>query len=139
MNSLHLRSTLLAACVIVLSACAAFAGAPSELTLHQQDAGHQYKIHVGDTVKLDLLDSFGVPGSSVTWNADSSNAIVLSRTSTNRETPNRLFGSTAHYVATFRAQKAGSATIEMVGTARCEAMNPAFCHQPSESIAVTVS
>jgi predicted secreted protein len=125
--------------VLALSACTVFAASAAQLTLHQQDFGHQYAVHVGDTVKVDLLDTFGVPGSSTVWSADTSDASVLSRITTTRETPSSMMGSQAHYVATFKAQKAGVATIEMVGTARCEAMNPAFCPQPRGTIAITVA
>lgn len=126
--------------VFALSACAAFAAAPpTQITLHQQDSGHRYAVHVGDTVKVDLLDSFPGPGSSTIWTADTSNGSVLARISTSRETPAKFVGGKAHYVATFQAQKSGEATIKMTGVAHCEAMNPAFCPQPSGAITVTVS
>jgi hypothetical protein len=139
MKLTRLKFALLLPGLLTLSACAAFAASPSQLTLHQRDSGHQYTVHVGDTVTVDLLDRFGVPGSSTVWTADTANPSVLSRISTTRETPARIMGSQAHYVATFKAQKAGVATIEMVGTARCEAMNPAFCPQPRGTIAITVA
>ena len=96
-------------------------------------------MHVGDTVKVDLLDTYGVPGSSTVWSADTSNASILSRTSATRQSPPGIMGSQAHYVATFKAQKPGVATIRIVGTARCEAMNPAFCPQPDGAITITVA
>jgi hypothetical protein len=141
MKLTRLKPALFVPGLLTLSACAAFAASPSpsQLTLHQQDSGHQYSVHVGDAVKIDLLDTFGVPGSSTVWTADSANPSVLSRISTTREIPARIMGSQAHYVATFKAQKAGVATIEMVGTARCEAMNPAFCPQPRGTITITVT
>ncbi len=85
-----------------------------------------------------MLDTFGVPGSSTVWSADTSDAFVLSRINTTRDTPPSMMGSQAHYVATFKAQKAGVASITMVGTARCEAMDPAFCPQPQGTIKITV-
>ena len=140
MKLTQLRLALLVPGLLALSACGAFAAAPaSQLTLHQQDSGHHYAVHIGDTVKVDLLDTFGVPGSSTVWNADTSDASVLSRVSTSRAKPASFVGSQAHYVATFKAQKSGTATIMLVGTAHCEAMNPASCPQPSGSITVTVS
>ena len=140
MKPSHFKFALLTPGVLALSACAAFAAAPaSELTLHQQDSGHRYSVRVGDTVKVDLLDSFPVPGSSVVWNADTSNGTVLTRLNTTRESPASFARSQAHYVATFKAQKSGQATIKMVGTAHCEAMNPAACAQPAGSITITVS
>jgi len=139
MKPTRLKLALLLPALLALSACAVFAASAAQLTLHQQDFGHQYTVHVGDTVKVDLLDTFGVPGSSTVWKADTSDAAVLSRISTTRETPPNIIGSQAHYVATFRAQKAGVATIKMVGAARCEAMNPAFCPQPQGTIAITVA
>jgi hypothetical protein len=141
MDLTRLKLAFLVPGVMALSGCAAFAASPSpsQLTLHQQDSGHRYTVHVGDTVKVDLLDTFGVPGSSTVWTADTANSSVLSRISTTRETPARMMGSQAHYVATFKAQKAGVTTIKLAGTAHCEAMNPAFCPQPQGTIAITVA
>ena len=140
MKLTQLKFALLAPGVLALSACAAFAAAsPSELTLHQQDAGHQYAVHVGDTVKVDLLDTFPVSGSSVVWTADTSNAAVLTRVGATRATPPSFARSQAHYIATFKAQKSGVATIKMAGVAHCEAMNPAFCPQPGGTITITVT
>jgi len=138
MKLTRLKLALLLPGVLALSACAVFAATAAQLTLHQQDSGHQYTVHVGDTVTVDLVDTFPVPGSSTAWSADTSNASVLSRISTTRQTPPSIMGSQAHYLATFKAQKTGVATIDMVGTARCEAMNPAFCPQPHGAIAITV-
>jgi len=130
----------LAPLILSLSACAAFASAPQPvLTLHGQDSGRGVAVHQGDTVKLDLLDTFPVPGSSVIWTADTSDASVLARVSNSRETPAGIAHSLAHYTAVFRALKQGTAAIRMTGVARCEAMNPAACPQPSGSIAVTIS
>lgn len=139
MKLTRLKLALLLPGVLALSACAVFAAPAAQLTLHQQDSGHQYTVHVGDTVKVDLLDTFGVPGSSTVWSADTSDASVLSRINTTRETPPSFMGSQAHYFATFKAQKAGVASVKMVGTARCEAMNPAFCPQPHGTITITVA
>jgi predicted secreted protein len=135
----RLKLTLFVPGLLALSACGVLAGSQSELTLHQQDSGRHYTVHVGDTVKVDLLDTFPVPGSSTVWTADTSDATVLTRVSTTRERPASIMGSQAHYIATFKAQKSGDATIKLVGAASCEAMNPAFCPQPSGSIALTVS
>jgi hypothetical protein len=140
MKLAHLKSVLLGPCVIALSACAAFASAPpSQLTLHQQDFGRQYSIHVGDTVKVDLLDTFPVPGSSVVWSAASTDPSVMTRISETRETPATIARSQAHYIAIFKAEKSGAATIKLSGAARCEAMNPAACPQQSGTMTVTVS
>jgi len=135
----RVKLALLLPGVLALSACTVVAASQPELTLHQQDSGRHYTVHVGDTVRVDLLDTFPVPGSSTVWTADSSNPSVLSRTSTSRETPASIMGGQAHYIATFKARKSGEATIQLTGAARCEAMNPAFCPQPSGAIALTVS
>ena len=131
----------LVAFALVLSGCGAPAlGPPSAtLTLHQTDFGHRYSVHAGDSVRLDLLDTFPVPGSSVVWNAVSADPSILTRVSSTRATPAAIAGSEAQYVAVFRAVKPGKATIQAVGTARCEAMNPAFCPQPAGSITITIS
>lgn len=140
MKLAQLKVAFLLPGVFALSACTAFAAAPpSQITLHQQDSGRRDAVHVGDTVEVDLLDSFPAPGSSTIWTADTSNGSVLALISSSRETPARFVGSTAHYVATFKAQKSGEATIKMTGVAHCEAMNPAYCPQPSGAITVTVS
>lgn len=136
-TALHLFTAVLL--VLSLGACGAVAGAPgASVTVHEQDAGHAYSIHVGDTLNVDLLDSFPVPGSSIVWNADTSDGTVLSRVSATRETPSGIAHRQAHYLATFKALKSGKAIIQMVGTARCEAMNPAFCPQPSGAVAVRI-
>lgn len=140
MKLTRLKVAVLVPGLLALSACAAVAASQSELTLHRQDAGRRYTVHVGDTVRIDLLDTFGVPGSSTVWQADTSNPSVLSRLTTSRQMPPSIMNSQGHYIATFRAQKSGEAIIKLVGAASCEAMNPAFCPQPpSGSIAVTVS
>ena len=134
------RLAWLAPLVLSLSACAVSASVPpSELTLHGQDSGRTVAVHPGDTVKLDLLDTYPVPGSSVIWTADTSDASVLARLSSSRETPAGIAHSQAHYTAVFKALKQGTATVWMTGAARCEAMNPAACPQPSGSITVTIS
>ena len=131
----------LVAFALVLSGCGAIVlGAPSAtLTLHETDFGHSYSIHAGDSVRLDLLDTFPVPGSSVVWNAASADPSILARVSSTRATPAAVAHSQAHYLALFKAVKPGKATIQAVGTARCEAMNPAFCPQPAGSITITIS
>ena len=126
--------------VLMLSACGAFAAAPgAHLTLHEQDSGHTFAVRVGDTVNVDLLDSFPVPGSSVVWTADTSNAVVLTRLSTTREKAAGIANSQAHYVAIFKALRSGTASLQMIGAAQCEAMNPAFCPAHTGSITITVS
>ena len=86
-----------------------------------------------------MLDTFPVPGSSVVWTAASSDTSVLSPAGETREAPASIARSQAHYIAIFKGLRAGEATIRLSGAARCEAMSPAFCHQPSGSISVTVS
>jgi hypothetical protein len=139
MNLAVIKLALLSFALMV-SACAAVAAAPAApLTLHEQDSGHTFSVHVGDTVKVDLLDTFPVPGSSVVWTADTSDAAVLSRLGSTRETPAGIANSQAHYVATFQAVKIGTVTIQIVGAAHCEAMNPAFCPAHTGSITIAVS
>ncbi|GAC1479262.1 MAG: hypothetical protein PVSMB9_02650 [Candidatus Dormibacteria bacterium] len=136
-----LRLAALVPLAVLLSACGAVVlGAPNPpLTLHQRDFGHSYSIHAGDSVRLELVDTFPVPGSSVVWNADSADPSILTRVAATRGTPSSIANSKAGYVVVFKAIKSGQATIEAVGTASCEAMNPAFCPQPSGSIAITIS
>lgn len=137
---MNLVKLALLSVVLVLSACAALAAAPAaQLTLHEQDFGHTFPVRVGDTVNVDLLDTFPVPGSSVVWTGDTSDTTVLSRLSTTREKPAAIANTEAHYLAIFKALKRGTATIQLVGAAQCEAMNPAFCPAHTGAITITVS
>jgi hypothetical protein len=134
-----LRPNLAIIGAVILGGCTAQAsGSASEVTVNEQDFGHSISIHVGDTVKVDLLDKFYVPGSSVIWSADTSNANVLQRISTSRQTPPVIMNAQAHYVAVFKAIARGTATIQATGAASCEAMNPAFCPQQSGTISVAI-
>ena len=141
LKALELAGLVAFAFALVLSGCGSpVLGAPgATLTLHEADFGHRYSVHAGDSVRLDLLDTFPVPGSSVVWNAASADPSILLLVSSTRATPAAIAHSQAHYVAVFRAVKPGKATIQAVGTARCEAMNPAFCPQPAGSIRIEIS
>jgi hypothetical protein len=124
---------------LVLGGCAGLAGGPgAQVTLHEEDAGRTISVQVGDTITVDLMDRFFVPGSSIVWDADTSDARVLQRARTSRESPPAIMNAQAHYSAVFWAVGSGTAQIRLVGTARCEAMNPAYCPGHGGSITVQV-
>jgi hypothetical protein len=124
---------------LALGSCAGLpGGAAAQVTLHEQDAGRTISVQVGDTITVDLVDRFFVPGSSIVWDADSSDARVLQRAGTSRENPPAIMNAQARYSAVFKAVGPGRAEIQMVGTTRCEAMNPEYCPGHSGTITVQV-
>ena len=123
---------------LLLAGCAATASGPAEIAIHEADLGGTFSLHVGDTVKVDLLDRFPVPGSSIVWDAASSDPSILERVSTQRENPSGIMNAQAHYTAVFKAKAAGTAKIEMTGATRCEAMNAAYCQQHGGNVTVNV-
>lgn len=122
---------------VLLASCGA--STASQVTTTEADFGRSISIHVGDTVRVDLIDRFSVPGSSIIWTADSSEADVLERTSSTRQNPPGIMDAEAHYVALFRAVGKGQATIVATGATSCEAMNPAYCQQHAGTINVSVT
>jgi hypothetical protein len=128
----------IAVAALALAALAGCAGSASQRTVNDQDFGRTVSVHVGDTVKVDLLDRFPFPGSSIVWRADTTDPATLRRVSAVRETPTGIMNGQARYTAIFKAVARGTAIIQATGAATCEAMNPAFCPQHSGTIAVTV-
>jgi predicted secreted protein len=126
-----------------LSGCGASAGATdASVTLSGKDDGRTITVKPGTTIQLTLEDSFGPPGSSLTWDADSSAPSVLVRSTTRMDPalpPNALPQGTVRYLAEFKAQAAGQAQIVGHGRRTCEAMNPAFCQQATFAVTVQVT
>lgn len=136
----RLRVPLVVVAGALVTSCAAPTGIrASQVSVHEVDFGRSISIQVGDTLKVDLMDRFFVPGSSIIWTADSSNADVLERTSVTRENPPAIMNAQAHYIAVFKAIGKGEATIVATGATSCEAMNPAYCQQHAGTISVAVN
>ena len=124
---LRTRALLTAVVPLLVTAC----GPSGAVTLTPSDAGTTPTIATGQTVSLTLTDSLGVPGSSTTWTADTSDPTVLSRTTANTMPPPG-YSPGMHWTATFTftAEHPGHADIVATSSATCEAMNPAYCHGP---------
>ena len=90
---------------LLLAGCAATASGPAEIAVHEADLGGTLSVHVGDTVKVDLLDRFPVPGSSIVWDAASSDPSILERVSTQRENPSGIMNAQAHYTAVLKRRR----------------------------------
>jgi hypothetical protein len=112
-------------------------GVPA-LVVQQADAGRAVSLHVGETIEVVLIDSKPVPGSSLTWDASSSNPSVLAPAGARHElAPDAVTGQ-GRYVADFQAAGAGSTTVVATGTRRCEAMAPSGCSPEQLTFPVTV-
>lgn len=115
----------------VLPLIAAACGPGTSLTLTTADAAGTHTIKVGETVTVTLTNSLGVPGSSTTWTADTTNSTVLRRTGMNDpRAPSYSPGTQWPATFTFTAEQSGRADIVATSSATCEAMNPAYCHGP---------
>ena len=122
-----------AAALLLAVGCSASCGhteSDAALNLNANQAGGTFHIHLGQVVKVTLVERFGVPGSSIRWSADSSNGGVLARTSTTEARPAALTNATYPIVIEFKAADSGRADIEATTHATCEAMSPAYCHGP---------
>jgi hypothetical protein len=118
---------------------------PSSQVLTDRDTGRTVTIRVADHVTVDLQDSWGPPGVSLTWHASSTNDSILHLDSV--EDPSQhltgLGGPggqqiTRDYKAHFRALARGTAEIVAHGTGTCEAM--AICHRDRDfTITVVVA
>ncbi|HYM49735.1 MAG TPA: hypothetical protein VET65_04100 [Candidatus Limnocylindrales bacterium] len=128
---------------LVTGACGSTsAAADPPVALGQGDDGRTISVARGTVIELTLQNSFGPPGSSLTWDAVSSDAAVLTRSAVRLDPASSagpMLQGTQRYIADFRAAASGSARIVATGTRRCEAMNPAFCHGTTMSVTVTVT
>lgn len=116
----------------------------SSQVLTDRDAGRTVTIHVAAPITVDLQDSWGPPGVSLTWQASSTKDSVLHLDSV--EDPSQhltgLGGPGGQqivrdYKAHFRALTAGTARIVAHANGTCEAM--AVCNRDRDiAIAVIV-
>ena len=116
-------------------------GAPpragTTIVLHQTDAGKTFNVKGGDTVRVELVDTYPVPGSSLVWNVSGSPANVLKAGTENRTSQVRNGpGRTDTYTANFLAVGAGQAVLDAKGATTCEAMAKPNC--PDQHFTITV-
>jgi predicted secreted protein len=128
--------------LIAAVACGSAPAAPATRTvdLLEKDAGTTVQVRAGDTVRVQLVESFPVPGSSLVWDVTSSDPAVLSvikaeRTPQSRSGP----GGTDTYTAFFSAANAGQATLTAHGATTCEAMAKQSCPDRNFTISVVVA
>lgn len=130
-------------------ACACFGqgqipATPTALPVSTALDGKTITVRRGTVIEVTLDNSFGPPGSSLTWEATSSDSSILLRTSSRVEpsgspSPAPLLERQERYIADFRAQSPGTAQIIGQGHRTCEAMNPAFCPQGHYTVTVQVT
>lgn len=106
--------------------------------------GRTITVRRGIVIEVTLENSFGPPGSSLTWDATSTDSKVLLRTSSRVESsgspsPAPVLQRQERYIADFRAQSVGTAQIIGQGHRTCEAMDPAFCPQGHYTVTVQVT
>jgi hypothetical protein len=137
-----MKQTLVALGVFGVIAAVSCGGAPANATttivLKQTDAGKTFNVQGGDTVRLVLVDTYPVPGSSLVWTVAATPADVLKAGSQNRSPQVRDAGPgrTDTYTAEFVAVSAGQATLEVKGATTCEAMAKSGC--PDQHFTITV-
>jgi predicted secreted protein len=133
-----LATALLTAAV----ACGSVTAAPASRTvdLGENDSGSTVQVRAGDTLRMQLVESFPVPGSSLVWDVTSTEPAVLSvvkaeRTPQIRSGP----GGSDTYIATFKAAGAGRASLKAHGATSCEAMAKQSCPDRNFTVTVVVS
>ena len=130
-------------------ACACFGrgqipATPTALPASASLDGKTITVQRGTVIEVTLENSFGPPGTSLTWEATSTDSNVLLRTSSMVEPSGSSSAAPVlerqeRYIADFRAQSAGTAQIIGQGHRTCEAMNPAFCPQGHYTVTVQVT
>jgi predicted secreted protein len=110
------------------------------ITLGEKDAGTTIHARVGDAVRVQLVESFPVPGSSLVWDVTTSDPTVLWVVTTER-TPQVRSGPGGNdtYTATFSAAGGGQALLNAVGATTCEAMVKQSCPDRNFTITVVVA
>src|SRR5450759_5888002 len=133
---------LAAPLALIIFACGAATAAPAAqtVTLGEKDAGRTIQVRVGDSVQMQLVEGFPVPGSSLVWDVTSTDASVLARVTTER-TPQGHSGpgGSDTYTAFFNAGGAGQAMVNAHGATSCEAMAQRSCPDRNFTITVVVA
>lgn len=129
---------LAAPLALAIFACGGVPVTPARnVTLGENDAGTTIHARVGDTVRVQLVESFPVPGSSLVWDVTTSAPSVLAVVGAERTPPVRSGpGGSDTYTETFRAAGAGQAVLNVHGATSCEAMAKQSC--PDRNFAITV-
>jgi predicted secreted protein len=142
LSVMELKRFLATSLFVAAVACGSAPAAPASRTvdLLEKDAGTTVQVRAGDTVRVQLVERFPVPGSSLVWDVTSSDAPVLTllkagRTPQVRSGP----GGTDTYAAFFNAAAAGLATLNAHGTTTCEAMAKQSCPDRNFTIMVVVA
>jgi hypothetical protein len=137
-----MKQTLVALGVFGVIAAVSCGGTPATaattIVLHQVDAGKTFTVHGGDTVRVVLIDTYPVPGSSLVWTATGAPAGVLKFVSENRSPQVRGSGPgrTDTYSADLLAVSAGQAVLDAKGATTCEAMAKSGC--PDQHFTITI-
>ena len=123
--------------VVAVAACGAPAPAPPQTVLvGQAQAGTTVQARIGDTVRVKLVESFPVPGSSLVWDVSTSDPGVLKLSRVSRDPVVRPRVGNVNYTADFVAAQGGHATLMARGSTTCEAMAKPGC--PNQDFTVTV-
>lgn len=128
--------------VVTAVSCGGASATPaaSTIVLHQTDSGKTFNVHGGDTVRVVLVDTYPVPGSSLVWSVAASPSGVLQPGTENRSPQVRGSGPgrTDTYTAEFLAVSAGQAVLDAKGATTCEAMAKSGCPDQHFTINVVV-
>jgi hypothetical protein len=141
-SSLVQLSRFLAIPVLMVAVACGSTPVPGSRTIDlvEKDAGTTVQARAGDTVRMQLVESFPVPGSSLVWAVTSSDPSVLSGIATERAPQVRSGpGGTDTYTATFKAAGVGRATLNAHGATTCEAMLKSSCPDRNFTINVVVA
>jgi predicted secreted protein len=136
---MELKRFLSTSLLLAAVACGSAPPAPASRTvdLLEKDAGSTVQVRTGDTVRVQLIESFPVPGSSLVWDVTSSDSAVLSELKADRTPQVRSGpGGIDTYTAFFNAAAAGRATLNAHGATTCEAMAQQSC--PDRHFTITV-
>jgi len=128
--------------LIAAVACGSATAAPASRTvdLAEKDAGSTVQVRAGDTLRVQLIESFPVPGSSLVWDVTSTDPAVLSMIKAERTPQARTGpGGTDTYIAFFDASHTGRASLNAHGATSCEAMVKQSCPDRNFTITVVVS
>ena len=124
---------------VFLVACGSTSSAaPGEtIVVHEDAAGTTVHAHVNDLIRVELTESFPVPGSSLMWDVTTSAPSVLKLAKVTRDPAERPRQGSVKYTAEFSVIAAGQATLFARGAQTCEAMPT--CPQKDFTVTVVAS
>ncbi|HZQ49579.1 MAG TPA: hypothetical protein VFB69_04650 [Candidatus Dormibacteraeota bacterium] len=134
-----MKALLVAVAAAALAACgsSSVSYTPSTIVVKEDAAGQTVQAHVGDTVRVQLTESFPVPGSSLTWDVSSSAPSVLKLKQVTRDPAERPRQGTVAYTADFTVLASGEAKLFARGAQTCEAMPS--CPQKDFTVTIDAS